>query len=178
MMTSSLPRFEDLLEAHHDEIYGYLWRLLDGASRADAAIEAQDLTQETFMRAYRAYPRLAANSNTRAWLYKIATNNATSHFRRNGRMAALNDEADDLPAPVGERPEAMVTFSESVGEVQAAAATLPPKQRAALAMRYGQEMNYDEIAAALGCSEDSARAHVYQALKRLRTTLGGHDEDR
>jgi RNA polymerase sigma-70 factor (ECF subfamily) len=177
-MTSSLLRFEDLLEAHHDEIYGYLWRLLDGASRADAAIEAQDLTQETFMRAYRAYPRLAADSNTRAWLYKIATNNATSHFRRNGRTMALDDDADDHPAPPGDWPETMVVFSESVAAVREAARNLPPKQRAALAMRYGQELGYDEIAAALGCSEDSARAHVYQALKRLRTSLGGNDENR
>jgi len=176
-MTASLPRFETLLEERHDEIYAYLWRLLDGASRADAAVEAQDLTQETFMRAYRAYARLTAGSNTRAWLYKIATNCATSLFRRKGQAKPLDDEIDDPPAPPDGLPESQAIFNQSLDAVRNAASALPPRQRAALALRYVQELGYDEIAAALGCSEDSARAHVYQALKRLRMTLGDNDEN-
>ncbi len=170
-MTSALPRFEALLEAHHDEIYSYLWRLLDGAARPDAAVDAQDLTQDTFARAYRAYPRLRAGSNPRAWLYKIASNCAYSHLRRKGVALPLDGEIDDPPSPPELQPERQVMFSQSLEAIREAADCLPPKQRSALVMRYVQELDYDEIAEALDCSPDSARAHVYQALKRLRMML-------
>ena len=177
-MASNLPRFEELLEAHHDEIYAYLWRLLDGASHADAAIEAQDLAQDTFMRAYKAYSRLPGDSNPRAWLYKIATNGAMSLMRRNGRSTSLSDDDfDEPPVPSHVMPEPQAIFKQSVDAVRDASADLPVKQRAALVLRYIHEMEYDEIAVAIGSSEDSACANVYQALKRLRVVLGDNDEN-
>jgi RNA polymerase sigma-70 factor (ECF subfamily) len=164
-MTDTLPRFEVLIADHHDEIFRYLWRLLDSGGLVD---QAEDLAQEVFMRAYRAYDRLRPNSNVRAWLYKIATNCAYSALKRGQR--------DPLPliddAPDGRlQPHQQVSYNETLAEVQAAIETLPQKQRAALIMRYLQELDYAEIADALNCSEDSARANVYQALRRLRCDL-------
>jgi RNA polymerase sigma-70 factor (ECF subfamily) len=174
-MNESLPRVEALIESHHDEIYRYLWRLLDGASRSNASLEAHDLTQDVFMRAYRAYGRLRPGSNARAWLYKIATNSAYTAFERDRRKSrqdiALDDEHDALSDEADLRPEAQFITGETVEAVREAIGGLPTKQRAALVMRYVQELEYEEIADALGCSEDSARANVYQAIKRLRIML-------
>jgi RNA polymerase sigma-70 factor, ECF subfamily len=66
-------RFEELIERHHDEIFAYLWRLLGKDGRRDGAMDAEDLVQDVFLRAYQSYSALRPNSNYRAWLYKIAT---------------------------------------------------------------------------------------------------------
>lgn len=168
-----MTRFEMLIDQHHDEIYRYLWRMLDQSAGADGAIEVGDLAQEVFMRAYRAFERLPAGSNTRAWLYRIATNCAYSALKRGHRMrntVALTDGAEQL-ASNAPTPYQMVAAAETFATLGAAIRGLPPKQRAALIMRYLDEMEYAEIAVALECSEDGARANVYQALRRLRREL-------
>ncbi len=174
-MNEPLPRYETLIEAYHDEIYRYLWRMLNDASRSDASDEAQDLAQEVFLRAYRAYPRLHAGSNVRAWLYKIATNCAYSAFereeRKSGRAVPLLDEHDSVPDDLELQPDTQFLTGETMDAIRAAIGELPGKQRAAFLMRYLHELKYREIAEALNCSEDSARANVYQALRRLRSTL-------
>lgn len=173
-MSTSL-RFEVLIEQYHDEIYGYLWRLIQ-ASRADAAIEVQDLTQEVFIRAYNAFTRLRPDSNHRAWLYKIATNCAYTALRRglrqDSRSTPLPEEDHDQPADPGHSPEAQAALNETMADLHSAIAELPEKQQAAVVMRHVQGLSYSEIAGALACSEDSARANVYQGIKRLRQVMG------
>jgi len=175
-MTQSIPRFEVVVETYHDELYRYIWRMLNTANRTDAPDESGDLTQETFMRAYRAYPRLRADSNVRAWLYKIATNCVYSALKRDrrkfGATIPLLDEHDEVADQPGAAPDMQFLAGEAAEAVQEAIAGLPAKQRAALVMRYVQELDYAEIAVSLDCSEDSARANVYQAIKRLRVNLG------
>lgn len=159
----TLPRFETLIERHHDELYRYLWRMLQ-----DTTLDAQDTVQETFIRAYQAYPRLRADSNCRAWLYKIATNCAYTALRRARREVALDDTfiADGLPPPDEAAAQSMVLDS-----ARQVIERLPVKQRAAVIMRHLQGFEYDEIAQALDCSEESARAHVSLAVRRLRHEL-------
>lgn len=168
-------RFEALVERHHDEIYRYLWRLLAGAPGADRAVEAADLTQEVFARAYDAYGRLRPESNCRAWLYRIATNCAMTTLRRSSRRAATNTplpaDLQALAPDPSPTPDQQVSRAELSDGVARSIRALPAKQQAALVMRYLQEMAYAEIAEALQCSEDSARANVYQALRRLRSEL-------
>lgn len=167
-MTTTPPRFEILIERHHDEIYSYLWRLLHGTGGLGGATDAQDLTQEVFLRAYRAFGRLRPDSNYRAWLYKIATNCAYTALKRGQRDgASLPDNIADA-APL---PHQQVIHNETLATVQQAIEGLPPKQHAALVMRYLQGLKYAEVAQALDCSEDSARANVYQAIRRLRREL-------
>jgi RNA polymerase sigma-70 factor (ECF subfamily) len=161
MFVATKPQFEELVEAHSGELFAYLWRLL-----GDEA-EAQDCLQDTYLRAYRAYERTEPD-NLRAWLYKIATNAARTRGQRNGHRAVRQAELhDELPS--GEaRVEAQVLEAISLAQIRAAVDKLPGKQRAALLLRKYQGLEYGEIAAALDCSEDTARAHVYQALKKLR----------
>ncbi len=169
-------RFETLIELYHDEIMRYLWRLLNSAGRSDSDLEAQDLTQEAFARAYGAFGRLRHDSNHRAWLYKIATNLAYTALKQDGRRdrnsIPLEDEAHGIPTGASGSPHDQVVLNETLETVRRAIAALPPKQATAVVLRHVQGLGYPEIAEALDCSQDSARANVYQGLRRLRQDLG------
>jgi RNA polymerase sigma-70 factor (ECF subfamily) len=175
-------RFEILIERHHDEIYSYLWRLVNSAGQTEAAIEAEDLTQETFVRAYGAFERLRPDSNYRAWLYKIATNCAYTALKQSQRQSRHRlgsvDAIHRIPASEGLAPDRRMVLKESLELVRREIAALPPRQQAAVVMRHVQGLDYATIAGALGCSEDSARANVYQGLRRLRKALGDEGSDR
>ncbi len=159
--------FETLVEMHRDEIFAYLWRLIPGD-------QAEDCLQETFLRAFRAYKRTATDSNYRAWLYKIATNVArTANTRRQREMTR---KLHHTVAPEGRTLLDAVILSDDLKIVLRAVEALPHKQRAALMMRKYQEISYKDIGVALECSPGTARAHVYQALKKLRLRLAGDFE--
>lgn len=139
-----------------DEQRDVVWRYLLAAVGRD---DADDLFQETFMAAMRAYPR-APIANERAWVLTIAQRKATDHFRARARRAV----------PLGELPETPATDGRPVLEepTWAAVRDLPPKQRAAVTLRFAGDLRHGEIAAALGISEDAARRNVHEGLKALR----------
>ncbi len=164
-MPAVAPSFADLAERHRAEILAYLVRLLGDR------VEAEDVCQDVFVRALRAFDRLAGESNTRAWLYRIATNAGlnAARGRRRRRRHAVDVDPDTLPA----RVVALADRRAELFAVARATAALPPRQRAALMLRQFQGLGYAEIAASLGGTAAGARANVYQALKKLRATLGG-----
>lgn len=161
--TDDRKLFEDLVESHWDEILTYLWRMFSGAP------EAEDCFQETFLRAYRAFPDLDRDANVRAWLYRIATNVSRTHFKRNhdrrrreilsGRGLSASSDSTH------ERVQDRMLFARVVEMVWA----LPVKQRAAFMLRKYHGCSYDEIGEVLDCSREAARANVYQALRKLKT---------
>jgi RNA polymerase sigma-70 factor (ECF subfamily) len=153
------------VDTYSGEVFGYLWRLFQGRP------EAEDCLQETFLRAFRAYPRTPRLRNPRAWLYRIATNTARSHLARGARHLARTADLDvRLPSPAASVAEAF-DHRQRLEAVASAVQALPPRQRAALLMRKYQELDYPAIAEALECTQAAARANVYQALKRLRRQL-------
>jgi RNA polymerase sigma-70 factor (ECF subfamily) len=107
-------------------------------------------------------------SNYRAWLYKIATNTARTHVKQRGRISARTLDLDPELRSDRATPLDRVVRRETIEAVTRAVETLPHQQRAALIMRQYQELGYGDIAAALDCTEEAARANVYQALKKLR----------
>jgi RNA polymerase sigma-70 factor (ECF subfamily) len=162
--------FEVMIATHHAEIYRYLLRTTGRTSDAD------DLSQETFLRAYRAYRTLPPGSNARAWLFAIATNLCRNHFRGQKRrrlayqaVSALTSELD------GAAPDGMVISREVGAAVEAVVAGLPFKQRAAFLQRKIHGLEYEAIGESLRCSAESARAHVFQALRKIRHALRGHE---
>jgi RNA polymerase sigma-70 factor, ECF subfamily len=163
MTTGTKMDFSALAERHRPEIVAYLTRLLGSAE------DAEDVCQDALLRGFRAAGRLAAGSNGRAWLYKIATNSALTFLRRRTRARARWSTLglDDVPAPADGGTEK----SAELEAVARAVERLPPRQRAALVQRRFHEMGYEEIGAALGCTPETARAHVYQAIKKLRRAL-------
>ncbi len=156
--------FGELIDRHQVEVLRYLERLTGRSAEAD------DLFQETFLRAFAAFGRLRPGSNHRAWLYRIATNQFLNHQRTRARRAETG-VPDGLPAhemSVEHRHD----LATRAGRARAAIARLPPRQRAAFVQRTIEEMSYRDIAAGLRCSEEAARAHVYHAVRRLRRELG------
>ncbi len=160
--------FDAIIAAHHAEIFRYLRRLTAWSSHAE------DLAQETFLRAYRAYRSLPDGANVRAWLFAIATNVSRNHVRSEQRRARAHAAARDVR---GERddthPDGATMFNETRAIVDGVVARLPLKQRTAFILRKMHELEYDEIARSLGCSPESARAHVFQALRKIRLGLDG-----
>ena len=162
--------FETIVGAHHGEIYRYLRRVTSRPA------EAEDLSQETFLRAYRAYRTLRPDANVRAWLFAIATNLSRNHFRSEKRRRVAHQavsvesrEADP------EGPEHEARFGEARILVEATVQGLPLKQRLAFVMRKVHDLDYEAIGRSLDCSAESARAHVFQALRKIRVSLNGHE---
>jgi RNA polymerase sigma-70 factor (ECF subfamily) len=161
--------FGAVVGAHHAEIRRYLLRLTARGSDAD------DLSQETFLRAFRAYRALPAGANVRAWLFTIATNLGRNHFRAQARRRrAYAAAALDAPAGVPPVADGRVLADEARARIERVITGLPEKQRLAFIMRKIHELDYTEIGASLRCSEESARAHVFQALRKIRRGLDGH----
>jgi len=149
------PPFQRFLDAHREDV----WRYLVAAVGREAA---DDCFQETFISAMRAYPRTRIE-NPRAWLLTIAHRKALDHHRARARRPVPVGAVPDAPAP----PEA-----EPLGDgVWERVGDLPPKQRAALLLRFAGDLSHREVAAALGCSEEAARRSAHEGLKRLREEL-------
>jgi len=153
MQVVPIPPFELFYEQHRSEVLGLLRRRL-GAERAE------DAFQETFLRALQAYRRLEHGDHLRAWVLTIARNVAVDTLRRTRPQQELHETAagahDDPPA------------YEELAELTDG---LPPKERAAVVLRYGYDLAYDQIAAALGSSEDAARQATSTGVRRLRRRI-------
>ena len=162
--------FEALMSDHHAEIYRYVLRVTGRRQDAD------DLTQEAFLRAFRAHRTLPPDANYRAWLFAIATNLTRNHFRSQKRRrlayAAVVMEAREVDE---ERPDG-VTFSQEIGvAVEQVVSGLPLKQRLAFLQRKVHGLDYEAIGRSLQCSAETARAHVFQALRKVRRALEGRE---
>jgi RNA polymerase sigma-70 factor (ECF subfamily) len=160
MKTKTLNDFDLLVDRHSREIFSYLFRMLRDQQ------DAEDASQETFLRAFRAFPRLKNDSNLRAWLYKIATNVAYTQIKTRKR---ITENTLDLAATKISSPNHNMEQGDLLEIIFQAVNKLPYKQKAALLLRNYQGCSYEEISAALNCSNQAARANVYQAIKRLRT---------
>jgi RNA polymerase sigma-70 factor, ECF subfamily len=153
------PPFDEAVALHERELMRFLLRTTRDHD------DALDLFQETWLRAYRAWPKLESAAGLRPWLYRIATNLCLNRARdRMRRARVIGDEELDLARVPGNSDGA----HESVLHLKAVISRLPHNQREALVMRKFGGLEYAEIATALGCSSDSARAGVYQALKKLK----------
>jgi RNA polymerase sigma-70 factor, ECF subfamily len=160
---AEIARFEQLVERHHAEIFAYVMRLTRNRG------EAEDLCQETFFRAYRAYDRLDGDANHRAWLYKIATNTTLNHVRRQrSGQRAVATLSRSAPTTVPDLAAERAGHRDLLDRVEQAIEALPEKQRLALTQRKFVGLSYAEIADSLDCSEAAARANVYQAIRKLR----------
>ncbi len=161
-MLTDQPLFEELIDRHSAELYRYLWRLMRDPD------DAQDCLQETYLRAFKGYAHLKSADSLRAWLYKIATNVARTHGGRRARLLARTTELNDEMPAHGESAGGELAGAGRLTEVLQMVNRLPYRQREALMMRKYQGLTYEEIGTVLGCSPTASRAHVYQALRKLR----------
>jgi RNA polymerase sigma-70 factor (ECF subfamily) len=153
--------FEEIMQRHKREIMRYLLRL--SSNPEDAA----DLFQETWLRAYRAYPRLEPEDSVRPWLYTIASNLWRNRARDSARRArVLVPNEKQLPA--ADAKDHHENEGYAAVHLRELIAALPAKQQQALHLRYFAGLDYAEIANAIDCSEESARANVSQAMRKLK----------
>ncbi len=154
--------FTSMIERFGDEIYRFASQLTGNTTDAD------DLYQETLLKAFRAYGRLPADANHRAWLYRICSNTFISDRRKHGRVSPMNDVmAATLSDSAPDQARAL-DARDLLRDVERFVDTLPPKQRVALVLRKHHEYGYAEIADVLNSSEAAARANVHEALTKLR----------
>ncbi|HSL63434.1 MAG TPA: sigma-70 family RNA polymerase sigma factor [Gaiellaceae bacterium] len=144
----AIPPFERFYDAHRDEVFRLLARRLGRQA-------AEDAFQETFLRALRAYGRLEHGTHLRAWVLTIASRVAIDALRRR-----RPDSLDGEPATVDERPV--------LAQLEHLADELPPTERAAVVLRYGFDLDYADIAAALGSTPEAARQAASSGVRRLR----------
>jgi RNA polymerase sigma-70 factor (ECF subfamily) len=148
---TALPPFWSLVEAHGDE-------LLAHARRMAGPEQAEDVLQDAFLRALRAYPRLRHADHLRAWLFRVTTTAAIDRHRARPREL-----------PVAELPATGVEDSyDDAGEFEALISPLPEAARESLRLRFVEDLEYDRIAVRLGCSPEAARQRVSTAVRTLR----------
>ena len=158
MVAVAIPPFERFYLDHRDEVLGYLRRLLGS--------RAEDAWQETFLRALRAYDRLEHGRHLRAWVFTIATRVAMDDLRSKASNNLLLAEIADGGGEESKEP--------AFRELEHLTGELPPTERAAVVLRYGYDLPYAEIGAALGSSEEAARAAASSGVRRLRRTHERH----
>jgi RNA polymerase sigma factor (sigma-70 family) len=157
-VSGSLPPFQRFLDAEREVVWRFLVSIVGPG-------EAEDCFQETFISALRAYPRLRAGSNLRAWVLTIAHRKAIDAHRARARRAvpaAAPHERGEPLAPPAPAPDE---------ELWRAVGALPPRQRSAVVLRYVADLPHREIAAAIGCSEEAARRSLHEGLTKLREAV-------
>ena len=138
---------------------------------------AEDVAQETFVRAWRGLDRFRGESSFRTWLYRVATNVARTHADRRGRQActadrSLDDETEPLHAgnvpSAGPDVETALVTREAIDH---ALAELPDELRVALVLRDVEGLDYKEIAAVTGAPMGTVESRIFRARRRMRTLL-------
>ncbi|MBX5469312.1 MAG: RNA polymerase sigma factor [Thermoleophilaceae bacterium] len=165
--------FSDLYRAHVRDVYSYAYY------RVGNHHDAEDLTEQTFLQAYRHFERAQREANgrpLRPWLIRIAHNLAANYHRdRSRRPQTQLDDATVVSAP---HPTAeLVEQREEVGEVLAGVASLPDDRREALIMRFALGMDNREIARALGRSEGATKVLIHRAIRQLERSLKEGNDD-
>jgi RNA polymerase sigma-70 factor (ECF subfamily) len=162
-----LGTFDDTLARYGAEIYRFALHLTRNRPDAD------DLYQETALKAFRAWDRLPCDANHRAWLYRIASNTFLSDKRKSSRLRSLDADAavETIPA-VSRDDDGRLDAGDLLREVEHFIDGLPPKQRVALVQRKYLDQSYADIAATLDSSEEAARRSVHEALRKLRDRFG------
>jgi RNA polymerase sigma-70 factor (ECF subfamily) len=155
--------FTELYRAHLRDVYSYSYYRIGNHH------DAEDLTEQTFLQAYRHFERALAESNgrpLRPWLIRIAHNLAANYYRdRSRRPQTQLEDAAVLSAP--HDTEEVVEGREEVQEVLEGVANLPDDRREALIMRFALGMDNREIARALGRSEGATKVLLHRAIKQL-----------
>lgn len=158
--------FEEIFDRFQTPIYNYVYRMMGNAD------DANDLTQEAFIKAYVALPKLSGDVNLSAWLYRIATNTCLDELRRRKIIRWQPWEAFVSvfhPKQVaGDDPELETLHGEDVAMVQRVMDRLPARYRMSLLLREYQELSCDEIGEVLGISRSAVKSLLFRAREEFR----------
>ena len=155
--------FTELMRRYQQRVYWAVRRIVGSHAEAD------DIAQETFIKAYLALGDFRGDSSFFTWLYRIAINLSLNAVRKRQLISYLREsDIIDRMFPSAEDPGAGLEQKEAESKLQRAIATLPEKQRAVFVMRYHDEMSYEEIAQVLKTSVGGLKANYFHALKKVQ----------
>ena len=161
------PAFAVLVERYWERLYRWLYHLTRDRHAAE------DLAQETFLKAFRRLDKFRAGTNFGAWLFRIGHNNFVNQQRlRRGTRQAL---PADLPAG-DEGPVEQTLSREALQHLTRAVGRLPTEFRSAFLLRAEEGLSFRQIAAVLSVTEETARWRVFKARQKLMTILAPHQE--
>lgn len=156
-----------IVRKYQQQVYWHIRRLVTLHE------DANDLTQNTFLKAWRALPDFRGDSGLYTWLYRIATNEALSFLKRNKSrfFLSIDDEAINLENTL--ENDQYFDGSKLQINVQKAINSLPEKQRVVFNLRYYDEMKYEEMSEILGTSVGALKASYHHAAKKVEKFLTG-----
>ena len=161
--------FGELVRRHQAPIYYYCLRM---SGREE---DARDLTQRTFIRAYKAVGRFEGRSSLNTWLFQIAANLCRNHHRDRSRVQFVPEENAPEVSQEAVAEEALSQAGER-SSLRLAVAQLPSRQREVLSLRVYQDLPFKEIAQKVGISVGNARVSYHVAVKALREIMGEQRE--
>jgi RNA polymerase sigma-70 factor (ECF subfamily) len=162
--------FRALVEQHSRSVFRLAFRMTGNEQ------DAEDVVQESFLRAYRQLGRFESRANFGTWLYRITANCAvdlmrSKQARHDQSRAEPLDETTDLTTSNVPDPERMAGSAEIQRRVAHALKALSPLERAAFTLRHYEGRSIDEISRALGLGTSAAKHSVFRAVKKLRVAL-------
>jgi RNA polymerase sigma-70 factor, ECF subfamily len=163
--------FSELYRDHLRDVYSYAYY------RVGNHHDAEDLTEQTFLQAYRHFERAMRESNgrpLRPWLIRIAHNLAANHYRDRSRRPSSSIE-DTVEPAAAHTTEELVEGRDELGRVLDGVERLPEDRREALVMRFALGMDNREIARAMGRSEGATKVLIHRAIKQLEGLVNAPD---
>ena len=162
-----LSAYEEIVRRHQTIAFRTAWVITGSAA------DAEEATQDAFVKAHRALGRFREGASLRPWLLAIVANDARNRRRSAGRreQLSLRVAEERRPGDAVPSPETALLDSEQREELLAALGRLSETDRQAIACRYLLELSEEETAAALGCARGTVKSRVSRALERLRSKL-------
>ena len=157
--------FEQLVNAHAPYVYNLALRTLKNAR------EAEDVTQEAFVRVWRSIGRFRADANFRTWLYRIVVNLCYNRLPKLKRELGAVEVEEIALVDDNIGVERRVLSAEMDAQMRSAIADLPDTQRLVITLRHQQGLSYDEIAAVTELPLGTVKTHIFRARKRLKLAL-------
>lgn len=165
--------FRGFYEAHKSLVFNLCYRMLDNAQ------EAEDLTQDIFLKAFRSLPKFRMEAKISTWLYRIAVSSCLNHRRQKKfkRLLSLDflmekgGDAGVLPSPVADEPGRILEKKEGEAILRKAIAGLPGRQMAALVLQHDEGLSFEEIAAVLKTSISAVESLLHRAKRNLQKRL-------
>ena len=163
--------FESLVRRNRNEVYALCWYFT--RNREDA----WDLSQEVFIKAWRALKRFRGDSSFKTWLMRIAANHSKDHLKKKRLNTASFDDALQAPdAESSANPAEEAASNELGAAIDAAVQQLPPKHQMAFILREYKGLSYQEMAEVMQCNVGTVMSRLFNARKRLQDLLNDVQE--
>lgn len=173
--------FDEVVSRYKTRIHSYISRMLGGGE------DAEDLTQEVFVRMYQSLDSFRSEASLSTWLFRIANNLCIDHFRRSKKHQAIAYSLDEPLganadeggaareiADIGSEPYRALASLELSERLESGIGALPEKLRAVLVLHDVEDVPYDEIARILACPLGTVKSRLFNARAQLRQTLSGY----